>query len=91
MIHPCATTALMNGRSKMTQGFAAVAQRQQNAVNKFLDTIQSIAGCTHAEAVKVYDTFRAARCLKLDSVGGQMRVKNGALLDADVLARIIAA
>ena len=73
-----------------TEGFKAIAQRQQNAINGFLDVVQAIANCTRDEAAKVYDTYRAGHCLKTDYVGGRMTVKHGGLLDLDIIQRVIA-
>lgn len=69
--------------------FRPIAQRIVNAENSFIENIQNIAGCTHAEAVKVLAVYRKAKVLKNDFVGGSINVKHGAYLDVSTIRKAI--
>lgn len=73
----------------MVKGLQAMAQREVNGAGAFIRNVEEIAGCTHAEAVKVFNVYLAAKVLKFDGVNGVYNVKHGAFLDFGVIQNAI--
>ena len=66
-----------------------IADRMINAVDNFVETIQSISGCNKAEAEKVLAVYRKNKIVKLDAVIGRYSVKHGVFLDKEVIKNAI--
>lgn len=79
----------MTTKAAAPKGLQAMAQREVNGADNFINNVEAIAGCTHAEAVKVFNVYHAAKVLKYDGVNGVYNVKHGAFLDADVITNAI--
>lgn len=69
------------------KGFAAMAQRIENAQNAFVTFAMETAGLTNEEARRALRTMRKARVLEIDVVGGQFTFTHGAFAQADVIRR----
>jgi hypothetical protein len=66
-----------------------IADRMINAIDTFLDMLEEISGCSHDEAVKVFNLYRDLKLVKLDAVIGRYSVKHGAYLDKEVIQNAI--
>lgn len=60
-----------------------------DAKTRFLEALVSIAGISKQEAQKVYNTYNKLKVLDIDVHIGQITVKHGAFLDADVIKRAV--
>lgn len=74
----------------MTNRFADIVTRQNNAYDKGVEIIQSIGSVNEETAKKVVDYYLKHKLAKLDVGVGAFKVKHGAYLDADVIARAVA-
>jgi hypothetical protein len=73
----------------MPNPYKAIAQRIINAEEAFTNALVVIAGCTKDEAFKALTTFRKAKAVKLDPVGGRISVVHGAFLAPQAIRRAI--
>lgn len=71
-------------------GLKAVASRIVAAEENFIATLIDIGGIDRVAAERVLAYYRKNKLVKLDSVGGRMTVKHGALLDADIIRKAAA-
>lgn len=69
--------------------FKAIARRLENADQNFLELLQTMHGFDRHQAVKIFDTYRKLKCIKLDGVGGRWSVKHGGFLDRGVCERAL--
>lgn len=74
------------------EGNRATAARIINAEKEFASSLQTIAGISEEQAMKVM-SFYLGKCkaAKLDAVIGKINVKHGAFLDRDVILRAVEA
>jgi hypothetical protein len=70
-------------------GTRQVARRIVNAEESFMATVIERTGCTAHEAAKVLSVYRKAKVVKMDAVGGTLKVKHGVFWDADILRNAI--
>jgi len=68
-------------------GTRAIAQRIENAENKFVEFAMESAGLTREQAVKALESYKKAKAIKIDPIGGQFSFKHGGFAEADVLRR----
>lgn len=68
-------------------GTEQIAQRIVNAEENFTDVLVALGGISKADAWKALATFRKAKAIKMDAVGGRITVKHGAYLAKDVIVR----
>lgn len=73
------------------KGAAAMAQRQQNAAQRFVDSAMEQFGLSKEEAGRAWDHLLKNKLVKADPVGGQFQLKDGRMWDGDVLRRAAAA
>ena len=69
----------------MQTSFKDMATRAANAEANFVEILMNVAGITEAEAEKVMNLYLKEKLAKLDYVNGNIRVKDGFLLDVDVI------
>jgi hypothetical protein len=84
------TAATKKAIKDMAPGFSAIAQRQINAENGFVEAVMNLSGLTREEAVRAMRTLLKLKVAKMDSVNGVINVKHGAFLDPEVLRRAAA-
>jgi len=75
-------------KSTKLSGAEQVAERMVNAVNGFIAMCEE-RGFTHDEAVKILNTYKKTKAIKLDAVHGVYSVVHGAFWDIDVLKRAV--
>ncbi len=80
---PKATTKQQGSKT----GTEAVAQRQVNAVNRFIDSAVEQFGVTREQASSAWNSLLKEKLVSVDSVGGQYKLKTGAVWDKDVILR----
>lgn len=68
-------------------GTRAVAQRQVNASNKFIDSVVEQFGLSREEAVRAWDYYVKNKLVKVDAVGGQYNLKDGRLWDGRAMRK----
>lgn len=66
-------------------GFIPMFERQQIAIAKFAETLQSLAGISKDEADAVTQQYLDKKLATLDAVSGTIRVKHGAYLDVEAI------
>jgi hypothetical protein len=69
------------------RGTKSIAQRIVNAENAFIEVLVNLGSVTKAEAVRAMHTMLKLKVAKMDAVSGEIRVKHGAYLEADVIRR----
>ncbi len=74
-----------NRNADIAPGLQAVAQRQVNAQNRFIESVVEQFGLTEKEAGRAWDYFVENKLLKVDAVGGQYTLTNGDFWDADAI------
>lgn len=72
------------------EGTREIAQRIVNAEENFIETVQTITGCTREEGIKALATMRQFKIIKLDANIGRYRAVHGAYMEADALRTAIA-
>ena len=75
-------------KSNKLPGAEQVAQRMVNAVNGFIALCEE-RGFTYDEAVKIFNTYKKVKAIKLDAVHGVYSVVHGAYWDMDVMKRAV--
>jgi len=73
----------------MIKGLSQVAIRIDNGINNFIENIMTISGCTKVEAEKVYAVYKKKRIVKLDPVGGVIKVRHGIFMEKDIIQNAI--
>lgn len=68
-------------------GLRAIAQRIDNALECFTETLMNLGGIERAAAERAMAYCRKHKLVKLDAVGGRMTVKHGAYLDREAIRR----
>lgn len=68
-------------------GTRAVAQRQVNAVNRFIESATEQFGLSKEEAGRAWDYYVANKLVRADPVAGQYQLKDGRFWDGEVLRR----
>ncbi len=68
-------------------GLRGMAQRSVDAENKFLAYAMEHGRLDRAQAQAAMATFRKARVIRFDAVGGTFHIKHGAFLEPDVIRR----
>ena len=71
-------------------GLRAVAQRIVDAENNFIGILMKFGDISRRDAERVLAHYRKKRLVKLDSVGGRITVKHGALLDREAIRSALA-
>lgn len=66
-------------------GPRAVAQRQVNAANRFVESVTEQFGLSKEEAGRAWDYYVAHKLVHADPVTGQYQLKDGRFWDAEVL------
>ncbi len=84
-----AETPATKETTQPTKGYEGMASREQNAINSMIETIMELGEMSRADAERVFDRYKKDKLFDTKDVfvGGQLRVKNGAFLDRDVLRR----
>jgi hypothetical protein len=75
---------------KSAKGFEAVAQRQVNAENRFVDSVVEQFGLSRDDATSAWNYYLKNKLVKVDSVGGQYNLTDGRLWDAGALKQAAA-
>ena len=71
----------------LVPGTKEVAQRQVNAIEKFIVSATEQFGLTRADASAAWDYFVKNKLVKIDALGGQFNITDGRLWDGDALRR----
>jgi len=77
----------VGGKSGIAKGASGIAQRQANAANNFIDSVQEQFGLSKEDAGKAWDHFVQNKLVKIDAVGGQYSLTDGRLWDGEVMRR----
>jgi len=75
------------GKSGISKGAAGIAQRQANAANNFIESVQEQFGLSKEDAGKAWYHFVQNKLVKIDAVGGQYSLTDGRLWDGEVMRR----
>lgn len=68
-------------------GTRAIAQRQVNAFNKFVETTMEQFGLTREQSGNAWDYLVKHRLINIDSLGGQYTLQDGRYWDKEVMLR----
>lgn len=82
---PTAPARSLSDDADIAKGAAGIAQRQANAANKFVDSVQEQFGLSREDAGKAWNHFVKNKLVKIDLVGGQYSLADGRLWDGDVM------
>ena len=74
----------------MTNLFADIAHRIDNAHEDFTDTLIRLGGFSREDAIKVKNLYLLKKFAKIHIGIGRINVKHGAYLDQDVLTNALA-
>ncbi len=66
-----------------------MAQRMDNAVKAFRETLQDRVSMTDAEANQIIGIYLNTKVAKMDAVMGTISVKHGAFLENDVISNAL--
>ncbi len=71
------------------EGTIKVAARMVAAEARFIEWAMEAALCTQAEAEAILKTYRKAKAVKFDPIGGQFTLTHGGFADPAVLSLAI--
>ena len=81
------TNLVANVQTGIAKGASGIAQRQANAANNFINSVQEQFGLSKEDAGKAWDHFVKNKLVKIDAVGGQYTLTDGRLWDGEVIRR----
>jgi len=73
----------------MQQGFKDIAQRMNNAMVGFVESIERLGDLNADDAKLVANFYMKSKLAKMDAVGGRILVKHGAYLDKDIIVKAL--
>jgi len=73
----------------MEHGFKDIAQRIDNAMVGFVESIERLGGLNADDAQVVANFYLKSKLAKMDAVIGRISVKHGAYLDKPILVKAL--
>jgi len=73
----------------MRQGFKDIAERMNNAMIGFVESIARFGEINADDAKVVANFYMKNKLAKMDAVGGRISVKHGAYYDKDIIVKAL--
>jgi hypothetical protein len=74
----------------MQNHFKEIVDRENQALENFIENVMEQFTLSRDEALKVFDVFREVKAIKLDRWMGRWKLSHGAFWEPEVIARAIA-